>query len=224
MSQLPLLINLDDIKKFRSLSINIDAAKNLDPYINDAQEFDIRPLLGDALYLDLMEDFESSPSLNMPIYQYLFYGCTYTYNNIRHKQEGIKAVLAHFTYHRYCLRAHLQSTKTGFVVKAEQNSTPASQEDIGRLGSMSKSMAVAYQTRLVDYLNRNYTLYPNWLFKGERKRSQMRITAIGGNSSRNGRYCGKCGYLYDDCRCGSNVININNNLDPQIDLGDAFNH
>ena len=184
-----LLIGLSDIQQYRSISVNIDSFKSLEPYIYDAMEFDIRPWLGDSLYIALLEDFEASPSLSE--FSDLFNGCTYTWMSRQYKHEGVKAALVHFAYNRYVLYAGVTSTKTGFVTKTDPNSTPATEDKVSRMSKGSKSMAVEYQTRVIDFLNRNYIDYPLWLYHGERKKQQIRLTAVGGNSKRS--QCHRCG-------------------------------
>lgn len=194
-----LLISLEDIQQMRGISANVDSFKSLEPYILDAQQFDIKPLLGTQLWLDLLDEFEASPSLSSIEYNNLFNGCEYTFNNRRYEHFGIKAVLINYAYGRFSLYSGVQSTKTGFVVKNDSsgNSTPASEDKVSRIANGSKSVAIGYQNEVVDYLNHNYTLFPNWLYRGEKKSTQVRITAVGGNSKR--MRCRRCG-MYE-CNC-----------------------
>ena len=63
------LITLADIRTYKQISSNLNAIK-IDSEINEAQEFDLRPFMGDEFYLALLDDFSASPSLQ--IYDDLF--------------------------------------------------------------------------------------------------------------------------------------------------------
>ena len=62
------LITLANIQDVKSISLNVNETKQLSPYILEAQNFDLRELLGDAFYLDLISDFPTltSSSLQSP--------------------------------------------------------------------------------------------------------------------------------------------------------------
>jgi hypothetical protein len=51
------LITLANIQDVKSISLNVNETKQLSPYILEAQNFDLRELIGDAFYLDLIADF-----------------------------------------------------------------------------------------------------------------------------------------------------------------------
>lgn len=217
MSQ-TLLISLSDIQQYRSITANLDATKSLEPYILDAQEFDLRVFLGEQLWIDFLEDFEASPSLTK--YADLFNGTTYTYSGRKWKHEGLKAVLVHYTYYRYVLNSQIQSTKFGLVVKKNEFSDPAPENKIARIANQAKSAAITYQERVKLFLDFNYATYPLWKFGYQRKKGQIRLTGIGGNSSRDLVRCNRCRNLIADCRCVDSTY-INYNIDPEIDLGGA---
>jgi len=49
-----LLITLANIQAVKSISLNVNESKQLTPYIQEAQNFDLRELLGDEFYLALL--------------------------------------------------------------------------------------------------------------------------------------------------------------------------
>lgn len=49
------LITIDDIKLYKEISSNTDVTTKVDQYIVEAQEFDVRAVLGDELYLDILD-------------------------------------------------------------------------------------------------------------------------------------------------------------------------
>lgn len=194
-----LLISLQDIQEFKSITSNIDTTKSLEPYIHDAQEMDLRAFLGEELYIDLLDDYEASPSLDK--YSDLFNGVTYTYQGVKRKHEGLKAVLVHFTYYRYCLSANTHSTKFGLVNKKNDWSDQAPEKQIVRIANQAKSQAVVYQERVKKYLDiYSDTLFEFWRFGTKRKKGVTRITPVGGNSKGISRYnCKRCGRK--SCNC-----------------------
>ena len=48
------LITLADIQTLKPISANVNEVKQLNTYILEAQEFDLRPFLGDEFYLALV--------------------------------------------------------------------------------------------------------------------------------------------------------------------------
>lgn len=53
-----MLISKQDIKNYVQFTLNIEN-RIIDPNITDAQEYDLRPFVGDAMYLQLIEDFSA---------------------------------------------------------------------------------------------------------------------------------------------------------------------
>lgn len=173
------LITLQDIRDIKSISLNLNSDKELTPHILEAQDFDLRPLLGDNFFLDFLEDFEASPSLSE--YSDLWNGCTYTFQGEKFRHEGLKTILAYHSYARYTSEAGIQSTATGFVQKTNQYSDPVNDKAISRKIAQARSAAQICEGRTIDYICRNKTLYP--LYKGNKQpqkySSGMKIRSIG---------------------------------------------
>lgn len=172
------LITASDIKERKGLSNNINLAKELDPHIEEAQEFDLRSWIGESFYLDIMDKFENNPT--DPVFLELFDGVKYTYDGNEYEHQGIKGVLVYLAYARYIGAANAQSTPTGFVQKNNQYSDPISSSQITRMIKQNESGANTFQRRVEDFLNRNSSSYPLWNVckKGSRKKS-IRINKIG---------------------------------------------
>jgi len=167
------LITLADIKTFKALSINTAGLK-IDSQINEAQEFDLRPLLGDEFYMDLLEDFSASPSLET--YSDLFNGVTYTYENETYQHDGIKAMLCYYAYARYLNTSNTNSTAFGMVQKLTDDSEPISEKTVSRLVSQALNGAKIYENRVLDYLRRKSAEYP--LYKCDKSKRQMKGLVI----------------------------------------------
>jgi hypothetical protein len=170
------LITIADIKLYKALSSNINALK-IDSEINEAQEFDLRPLLGDEFFMALLDDFNASPSLST--YDDLFNGSTYTYQGNTYQHDGLKAMLCYYTYARFLNKSNTNSTPFGMVVKQTAESEPISEKTLSRLVTQTLNGAKIYENRVMDFLKRNESDYP--LFKCENRQPQsngIRITAI----------------------------------------------
>jgi hypothetical protein len=167
------LINISDIVAFKPLSLNINVAKFLDPYIIEAQEFDLKPVLGDPLYLDLLN--------NIGDYVNLFEPFEYVWQGYNYKHEGIKASLIYFTYARYLANANQHSTSSGMVTKLNEFSTPIDDRTTSRLIKQAQSGAIAYQEQYLTYLCRFSTEYPlyNVGCRSNYRKSSIRINRAG---------------------------------------------
>ena len=178
------LITLEQLMEFKSITANLNVAKSLLPYVYEAQEFDLRPFLGEQLYLDLLDSFDASPSLEEQHFADLYNGSVYTdTSGKRRSHQGIVAVLAYFTFARFIENANLHSTKYGFKVKENEFSSEPSEKAIARRIAQARSGAIAYQERVKRFLD-DYAedFGDSWQRGTKRRRGQLRITAVGGNS------------------------------------------
>jgi len=172
------LIDEATIKLYKGLSNNINVTKELYPHIDEAQEFDLRPWLGESFYLWILETFDSTP-LDADLVA-LLDGGVYTYDGDQYENPGLKKALSYLAYARYSILANAQSTPTGFVQKSNQYSEPISGAQLTRITKQNESGANALQKRVEDFLNRNSDNYPLWKTckAGNRKKS-IRINKIG---------------------------------------------
>ena len=171
-----LLITLANIQAVKSISLNVNESKQLTPYIQEAQNFDLRELLGDEFYLALLADFTASPSL--VDYSFMFNGGSYVHGNDTYYMDGIKQYLIYCTYARYLSNSNVISTATGLVHKTNQYSERVNETTISRLVSQSRSGATFIENNIKDYLCRNSADYP--LYKKVREKSTaFKIRNIG---------------------------------------------
>lgn len=170
------LITISDFTEFKAISANLNAPKKLDPFILEAQQFDLKNLLGSAFYLDIVNDFSLSPPL--PIYRDLFFGSTFTCGGRTYKHEGIKAVLCYLAYARYVLNSNIDATAFGTVHKITAESEHVDDKTIARLYDQAYAGAMDYWYDVKKYLNeQNFELW--------NKCSDKKITSfrMGGVSS-----------------------------------------
>lgn len=173
------LITISDFADYRAISTNVNDVKRLDPYIAEAQEFDLKALLGQYLYDDFVKNITNT------IYQSLLNGKEYTdtsgYNVI---YKGIKPVLVYYAYSRFLANDNIKSTASGFVIKRQDEySEPISEKTMSRLIQQAESSALSYFEGVKKFLNDNYSIYPLWKYCGinTNKRSGCNISSVGGN-------------------------------------------
>lgn len=152
------LISISDIKSLKTISVNIDAEKKLNPFILEAQQFELKKLMGNAFYLEFMNDFLESPSL--PTYYNLFNGSDFTYCGKTIRHEGLKTVLAYLSYARYVLNSNVEATATGTVHKKTEESEHVSEKTIQRLYDQAYAGAMEYWEDVKKFLNeQDYALW-----------------------------------------------------------------
>jgi len=148
------LITLADISAVKSISLNTNEVKQINPHILEAQNFDLRHLLGDEFYLDLVA--------NTVNYTLLFNGGTYIHNGKNYYLDGIKQYLVYCTYARYTASSGIIATPTGMVAKTSQYSEQVSEKTIARIVEQARSGASFCENSIRLFLDRNRVDYPFW--------------------------------------------------------------
>lgn len=141
------LITLDDIKLYLDITANADAAK-VKRFIHQAQLFDLKPAIGDAMYFDLLANFTVTK------YQDLLNGKSYT--DLQDQAvafEGLKPALAHWAYARYKENSGVADTNYGSVTKRNDYSDPVTEKSLARIVGNARSVALGYWQDCVKYLN-----------------------------------------------------------------------
>lgn len=170
------LLTLSDFAKFPEVNKNTNFETKVEPFIIQAQVNDLKCILGNELYYDLLKDFSASPSLGK--YTDLFNGVEYTYSGKKYTHEGIKNALIYFSLSRITLNRNVNDTPFGTVSKTTPYSEKVDESVVNRQVSILKSTAINYLNDVVDYLNRNSNDYPLWRCK-ENKKSTIKISSIG---------------------------------------------
>lgn len=182
------LITKEQFDAFKLITANIAAGK-FASYLNEAQEFDLRPLLGTELYIDLQDDAVASPPFGL--YADLMNGSTYTKATRKFKHEGIVAVLSYYVYSRYLMDTGVVSTPFGVVQKTNDFSQPTSEKTIARKISQAQSGAKAYWERVQRYIIDNKTDSFLELYRCATTNTTgqgVKVSAIGGNSNDKYKY------------------------------------
>lgn len=149
-----LLINRAEIAKFKQIS---KTANNdvLNMHIREAQENDLKPLMGERLYLTVLTN------LTDPNYLLLLNGGTYSHNGIDYHVEGIRKVLVYYSFARYVMFGDAIDTPFSMVQKLNGNeSKPVDASFKKSNWQINKDMAYNSWLSVDAYLRRtNNTLY-----------------------------------------------------------------
>lgn len=149
---MPNLITIQDIQEVRPLA-QLDP-KRVDPYITEAQENDLRPILGNALFYDFITNYTDSK------YRTLLNGSTYTKDGYSIFFPGVKPMLCYFALARITQNNTINLTSYGAVQKTVQGSEAVDARILGALVTELKDVANSYQTRVVEFLENDQTTYP----------------------------------------------------------------
>lgn len=150
-----LLATFSDIKALKPISNNVDLVKKVDLAIADAQEFDIRPLIGESFYLDIIANPSNYDNLlNKTDYE--------DGNNDKFQSPGLINCIALFAYVRIKNDANEHETAYGSVNKTNPYSTGISEATKVRQLKELKDQANYYWNRIELYLNEKSTDYPLW--------------------------------------------------------------
>ena len=149
------LISITDFTENKSLTQNL-AASDIDPIILEAQQFDIKPILGDEQFFDFMANLTATKYVN------LFNGQTYTPNGSTNpiRFEGLKMVLKYYVYARLLVADGVKSTNSGFVLKTLENSERISGTQKTQMIAQTRSGAKAYEDDMRCYLSNFSSLFP----------------------------------------------------------------
>lgn len=149
------LITKTEIAKYREISKSLRDEK-INPYIDDAEFLDLRPMLGASLYHDLVANKADAK------YVELMEGGDYQYNGETYYFPGLEKVLCLFAYARYVMFGSNTDTSFGFVQKSNQDSTPVPDITKKTIYTKDRQAAVEYFAEIAAFLSRNKDTYPKW--------------------------------------------------------------
>lgn len=142
--------------------------------IAEAQRVELKPRLGDALYLKLMEDNLADP------YRLLLEGGRWE-SACKGPQllTGVKTALAYYALARIVRDGNIQATTYGAVVKDDQYSADAERAERQRQYRELFSQADGYLAEVVQYLSSNCADFPEYTVRGKMRSNRTTIRVIG---------------------------------------------
>lgn len=154
-----LLITLDDIRTIKQISQNINAVDRIQPFIQEAQMFDVKGKLGSLFYHDMIKNITDSK------YQDLLNGTTYSDNSSPANEyhfSGLKPAIAYYTYARYILNGQVSATNFSVVRKTNEFSDPVDEKTLVRLSTQARNAADALMDDCISFLDIKYATYTKW--------------------------------------------------------------
>lgn len=169
------LITRQQIQQYKQISNSIYDDK-LNQIIVETQFQDIRPLLGERLFNDILLKVEAVD----PFYDTLLDGGTYDYQGLTYVNYGLRCVLAHYVYARYTMFGDVIDNAFGQTLKMNVNeSQPISMNLKKSLYQMNRDMAHNYWRNVFDFLSRNATSYPLFENCYTSQKSNFKLSKIG---------------------------------------------
>lgn len=163
-----LLISPSDIRTYRTLSINIPDER-IEPFILEAQYFDLRKVTGQELYDKLVEDIS-------PV----------NYPELKDKYVGF---LAYRAYWRLLTHNQITVTAAGVVYKTNEFSQQVPVAELSAIKNSVLDGSKVYEQDFVDFMNENSDTYPEWASSTCSKKSKVyggtRLSAVGKNKTIN---------------------------------------
>lgn len=152
------LITAEDLRRWvPNFTETINEESQLNPCIIQAQQLDVAPAIGEALFLDLCENRSAEK------YKRLMEGVKYTIDGRNYAFPGLAAALVWYTYARYILNKNAQDGPFGMQIKQSEYGDPVSDKNLQRISQQSRQNADAYLMRVHKYLtakkSADYPLY-----------------------------------------------------------------
>ena len=170
---MPQLISVIDFATYKELSVNIDDTTRINPYILQAQQFDLKPLVGEVFYKSIIDNPTTAETA------LLLSGGEYIYQNKSYEFSGLKSVLVYHTYARLLENQNINVTRFGVVFKNNADvSERVDEKTLQRLIQQARNQARAYWDECTVFLNRQSANYPLWN-KVPTTKPRINISAIG---------------------------------------------
>lgn len=166
-----MLIDKVDISQHREISKSVKDDK-INTFIEDAEFLDLKPLLGSALYFDLVKNVSESKYID------LLDAKEFEVDGITYKHQGLKKVLSIFADARYKLFGSYTDTPFGLVEKNHNDSTQVSSASKRDIYKKEQQTAVQYFNDIAMFLDKNKTTYPLWKQGCGKTLGRFRISKI----------------------------------------------
>jgi len=170
------LINQTTFQQYEDITVNIKPER-LKVFIKKAQELDLKPFLGHALYYDFLSHFNEDGTLQddaPQAYKDLLNGSEYLddYGHIV-LYEGLAPTMVYFAFARFIENDAVHYTATGPVIKRHENGDALSSPEVVKLVQQQRSIANAYANDIEKFLWDNKADFPLWRYNAKNKSSRQ---------------------------------------------------
>lgn len=163
-----LLINKNTVSEYLQVAIGC-SEQSFNIYIEEAQEFDLQPLIGEFFFNSLLKNKDNTD------WQSLMNGGTYEYKKTSYRHSGIKKVLSYFTYARYMLKSNIVSSSHGLVIKKTPNSEPINLQERKNFYYSYQKDANTLFNGVNTYIKRNSNIFKNYQSTNSTSNTNFRI-------------------------------------------------
>ena len=187
------MIDQITFQNYEDLSVNIKPER-IKVFVKKAQELDLKPFLGHALYYDFIQNFNADGTLmdNTP-QQYidLLNGTEYLdkYGHVV-LYEGLMPMLVYFTFARFIEADAIHYTATGPIIKHHDNGDTLSPQEVTKLVQQQRSVANAHANEVEKFLWDNRSEFPLWRYNEKNRSSRQSGPRIRGIDKNDFNYPG----------------------------------
>lgn len=183
----PILIDQNTFQRYEDISANVKPER-FKIYITKAQDLDLKPFLGYALYYDFIKHFDETGTLNDDApqqYKDLLNGSEYLDNNGHIVlYEGLLPTLLYFAFARFIEADAVRYTSNGPLTKHHDNSDAITPQYLVKLVQQQRSTANAHANEVEKFLWDHKIDFPLWRFSSKNKSARQsgpRIRSIDKN-------------------------------------------
>lgn len=143
------LITPAELGKYgRPFSARSDEDK-LNAYITEAEQMNVKPVIGDELYLSILDKGEDEEQ-----YTRLLNGGTYEAGGKLYTFAGLKAAMSYYVFAKYLMVGDFNATRFGVSMKEDSYSSHISSAERSNAYSDTLEVANCYLQECVDYCKR----------------------------------------------------------------------
>ncbi len=172
----PILIDQNTFQRYEDVSVNIKPER-LKVFVNKAQDLDLKPFLGYALYYDFIKCFNEDGTIKIDSpqhYKDLLNGSEYLDKNGHIiLYEGLLPTLLYFAFARFIEADAIRYTSSGPIIKHHDNSDNATLQYITKLVQQQRSVANAHANEVEKFLWDHRSDFPLWRFSAKNKTARQ---------------------------------------------------
>jgi len=165
---MPRLLTYTDMT-IRDFSDNLKN-EQFDPFIEEAEEIDIKQILGNEFFTAVAND----PTSVDPDYVLLLDGGTYTCGDGTFEFRGVRYALQYYSLGRYIDNPETY-TNSGPILHEEEFSTRSDLQQLKHRANNTRSAAFSIMQDAIDFLNRNSVDYPLYKCLAKNRSGKVRL-------------------------------------------------
>ena len=166
-----LLINKAKVASVLQVAIGTPETE-FNNFINEAQSFDLKPLLPEAFYFDLIQNKAVEPYLK------LLSGGSYIWMGNQVFFDGLANAMAYFTYARFIHTSPVVSTSHGVVQKTNPYSEAVPLEERRSINLQKKREGMMIFEDAIKYIERNQELFPKYFQNGACRTTEQKASGF----------------------------------------------